>query len=80
MQVLQEQNKIRAEAKSKPSTETRENGAWRPENPLKQLSARAAFALGAGTRGGWRLGLTQRVNEHVSLDAKLTGELTSHLA
>lgn len=40
---------------------------------------RAAFPLGAGTRGGWRLGLTQRLNEHISLDAKLTGELRSHL-
>ncbi|CAL5223498.1 g6024 [Coccomyxa viridis] len=46
---------------------------WQPENPLKHVSMRAAFPLGAGARGGWRLGLSQRINEYLSIDAKLRG-------
>lgn len=47
---------------------------WQPENPLKNVSMRAAFPLGAGARGGWRMGLSQRITERLSMDAKLRGE------
>ena len=40
---------------------------------MKNVSMWAAFPLGAGAQGGWRLGLSQRINEHLSMDAKLRG-------
>lgn len=49
------------------------HNVWQPKNPLKHLSMRAAFPLGAGARGGWRLGLSQSINEHLSVDARLRG-------
>ena len=36
---------------------------------------RAAFPLAAGARGGWRLFLSQRISEHLSMDAKLRGAI-----
>ena len=68
----QEESNGKAQGGAEPA---KSGSAWRPENPLKLLSARVAFPLGTRACGGWRLGLGQPISERLHMDTRLRGML-----